>query len=86
MDWIETTTLGQVVVMAARWVLVVAGCSILALWNPLELSKLEILIALVAGLAGGWVLSMLHRWSWGGMKGHKASTRFAPANKAKEAT
>lgn len=41
---------GQVVVIAARWILVVAGL-MLALWNPESLGELQVSILLILGLA-----------------------------------
>lgn len=41
---------GQVVIIAARWVLVVAGL-MLALWNPDSLGELQVSIVLILGLA-----------------------------------
>jgi hypothetical protein len=41
---------GQVVIIAARWVLVAAGL-LLAAWNPAELGELRVQIVLILGLA-----------------------------------
>ena len=41
---------GQVVIIAARWTLVVAGL-VLALWNPAAMGELRISIVLILGLA-----------------------------------
>ena len=41
---------GQVVIIAARWILVVAGL-MLALWNPESLGELQVSIVLILGLA-----------------------------------
>ena len=43
---------GQVVIIAARWILVVAGL-VLALWDPAEMGELRTQIVLVLGLAVG---------------------------------
>ena len=43
---------GQVVVIAARWVLVVAGL-LLALWDPAAMGELRVQIVLILGLAVG---------------------------------
>ena len=41
---------GQIVIITARWILVVAGL-MLALWNPESLGKLQVSILLILGLA-----------------------------------
>ena len=41
---------GQVVIIAARWVLVVAGL-ILALWDPAPIAELRFQIVFILGLA-----------------------------------
>ena len=43
---------GQVVIIAARWILVVAGL-VLAMWDPAEMGQLRTQIVLVLGLAVG---------------------------------
>lgn len=48
----EDLAYGQMVIIAARWVLVVAGLG-LALWNPNELGELRIQIGLILALAVG---------------------------------
>ena len=43
---------GQVVIIAARWILVASGL-ILALWNPASLGELQVSVMLILGLAMG---------------------------------
>ena len=53
MDRIETTgdlAHGQVVIITARWILVVAGLT-LALWNPGAMGELRVTVVLILGLA-----------------------------------
>jgi len=42
---------GQVVIIAARWILVMAGL-VLALWNPAAMGELQTQVVLLLGLAG----------------------------------
>ena len=49
-DTTEDLAHGQVVIIAARWILVVAGL-VLALWNPAAMGELQISIVLILGLA-----------------------------------
>ena len=49
-DSTEDLAHGQVVIIAARWILVVAGL-MLALWNPEAMGELQVSIVLILGLA-----------------------------------
>jgi len=48
----EDLTHGQVVIITARWILVLAGL-MLALWNPGDLGELRVALVLILGLALG---------------------------------
>ncbi len=50
LDILEDLTYGQIVIITARWILVLAGL-LLVLWNPGPLSELRIQILFVLGLA-----------------------------------
>ena len=67
---------GQVVIVAARWILVLAGI-FLALWNPAAMGELRIQIVLILALAVGNFY--LHaRSSSGGQFWPQWSTHPAP--------
>ena len=51
-SWADDLLHGQMVVIAARWILVSAGL-LLALWNPFAIGELRVQIALVLALAVG---------------------------------